>query len=176
LAFALAINNQFEKPLSHREIAAIVRSVTKWIARKFSADKFSNIQRNRANRRWTGHVSAQATKPWEAVGASRAIWYRHKQSGKPKPLPSSANTSRADELSPALSIGFGAKSGRREAVESQHRICVIPPSNQTWPFRPSCRPSQASGRFSHKRREFFPANPKVVAGEQRRTSSCALGK
>ena len=81
LELALAINQQFSTPLSRKEVAAIARSVTNWIARKFSAEAFSKIQRRRANRRWTGHVSAEATKPWVVEGISRRTWYRRKNGG-----------------------------------------------------------------------------------------------
>ena len=49
LTLAFAMNQQFAFPLSPREIAAIARSVTKWISKRFSADAFSKIQRCRAD-------------------------------------------------------------------------------------------------------------------------------
>ena len=65
---ARGLNMQFTYPLSERELAGIVKSVTKWILRRFSSDKFSAMQSARARRRWMGHTAATTTKPWEALG------------------------------------------------------------------------------------------------------------
>lgn len=45
---AAGINRAFAQPLSPREVASIVRSITRWIRAHFSAEQFSEIQSHRA--------------------------------------------------------------------------------------------------------------------------------
>lgn len=75
--------NAFDNPLPKQEVSAIARSVTKWIYRNFSAAKFSDLQRHRANCRWSGsgHVSAEDTEPWKSLKISRATYYRRRRRG-----------------------------------------------------------------------------------------------
>jgi hypothetical protein len=75
---AIGINMQFPVALPITEVRGIVRSVAKWTWRQFSEEKFSAIQRHRANIRWAGHVSAEKTRPWEVEGISRPTWYRQR--------------------------------------------------------------------------------------------------
>lgn len=78
---ALGINRQFVNPLPFAEIRAITKSVAKWTWKRFSPEAFSAIQRARINKRWAGHESESATKPWLNHGVSRATYYRHKAQG-----------------------------------------------------------------------------------------------
>lgn len=76
---AIAANRQFERPLSDREVNQIARSISRWIAKKFSPETFSEIQRARARRRWAGHEAAEKSKPWVKQGISRSTYYRRKR-------------------------------------------------------------------------------------------------
>lgn len=78
-AIAKQVNTAFEVPLSSNEIAAIVRSVARWVSRKYSDERFSRIQSHRAQSRWKTHEALSKTKPWEKVGKSRSTWYRHRR-------------------------------------------------------------------------------------------------
>jgi hypothetical protein len=44
----------------------------------FDLDGFSRLQTARIKRRWAGHVAESTTKPWAAMGISRATYYRRK--------------------------------------------------------------------------------------------------
>lgn len=83
---ALEINRQFPQALPMGEIRATAKSVAKWTWRHFSEHGFTARQRSRGKRgaakRWADHVSASATKPWEAEGISRAQWYRRQAAAK----------------------------------------------------------------------------------------------
>jgi hypothetical protein len=73
------MNMKFESRLSDREVGSIARSIAKWTTEHFSPERFSEIQRARANRRWAGRVIR--SEPWEALGMSRATYYRKKKVG-----------------------------------------------------------------------------------------------
>lgn len=46
-------NAKFEMPLPLREIKSISKSVSKWTWQRFTPEKFSDLQRERVNRRWS---------------------------------------------------------------------------------------------------------------------------
>jgi 3-mercaptopyruvate sulfurtransferase SseA len=89
---------QFVDPLGTKEVMNIVKSVSGWVAQNYDAAKFSEIQSERAKRRWTKHrqrlsssdmvenltprkALIKDTRPWEALGISRATWYNRKKAG-----------------------------------------------------------------------------------------------
>jgi hypothetical protein len=89
----LQLNQQFETyksdgkggkvnvgPLPPHEVRSIAKSVSRWTWKHFTEEKFRNVQSKRGiagnKKRWGGHVSANKTKPWEALGMSRATYYR----------------------------------------------------------------------------------------------------
>ena len=80
---AIGINLQFAEALKSSEVRAIAKSVSKWTWHRFSERKFSERQARcgarRAAQMWAGHISAEATKPWLALGVSRATYYRRKK-------------------------------------------------------------------------------------------------
>jgi hypothetical protein len=73
------MNMKFDSALSDREVGTIARSIAKWTMQNFSPERFSEIQRARANRRWADR--AAESEPWEALGMSRATYYRKKKAG-----------------------------------------------------------------------------------------------
>ena len=82
LDVASGMNQQFNHPLRPSEVRGIARSVGKWTWARFSPEKFSAIQRYLgAKRRWEGHISAEATRPWEAIGISRRTYHYRKKAG-----------------------------------------------------------------------------------------------
>ena len=81
---ATGINTQFPNPLRPAEVRSIARSVARWTWRRFSNEKFSELQRHRINIRWADHISAEMTKPWAAEGVSRATWYRRREDARTK--------------------------------------------------------------------------------------------
>ena len=76
-------HNVFGAPLSPSEIRCIAKSVAKWTWARFDADKFCERQSRLGKRglakRWAGHEAESTTKPWEAMGISRATYYRNKK-------------------------------------------------------------------------------------------------
>lgn len=72
------LNASFKNPLSAPEIRGICRSVAKWVWEKFSLERFSEIQRRRAGKRWNSAPTLTATKPWEVLGVSRRTWERRR--------------------------------------------------------------------------------------------------
>ncbi|WP_443612377.1 primase C-terminal domain-containing protein, partial [Acinetobacter pseudolwoffii] len=80
-----AINNGFEEPLPLSEVKATAKSIAKWVWQRFSYGDFSEIQSKRGakggakSKRSAKANSARSTKPWEALGVSRATYYRHKK-------------------------------------------------------------------------------------------------
>lgn len=78
LNLALAINNQFENKLSIKEITVICGSVARWTLRNFSPERFSDIQRERAEMRWKNHRAESTDKPWATEGISRRTYYYRK--------------------------------------------------------------------------------------------------
>ena len=81
---AQGLNKKFENPLPDREVRALVKSVASWTWKKFNAAKFSEIQRERALRRWgmNGRGSAEKTQPWIELGISRRTYYYRKGRGE----------------------------------------------------------------------------------------------
>lgn len=83
-ARALTQNADFPAPLDCREVWQIVKSVSKWVWRRFdlaaSDKKFSQLQaaRGRASGEARRSGSITESEPWVAVGVSRATWYRRK--------------------------------------------------------------------------------------------------
>lgn len=75
---AHGLNLAFDVPLAYREVRDIARSVSKWTWRHFTLERFSEIQRQRVERRWADHEAAERTRPWEEMGVSRATYYRRK--------------------------------------------------------------------------------------------------
>jgi hypothetical protein len=73
------INKQFPLPMRPAEVRGIVKSVSEWTWKHFSLEKFSARQLACVNQRWKDHVAASKTKPWEALGISRATYYRRKK-------------------------------------------------------------------------------------------------
>jgi hypothetical protein len=82
---AFSINQTFSLPLRPSEVSAIVRSVSRWTWRRFDDRGFSRRQsvlgKRGAAKRWAGHVSAEASKPWAVEGLSRSTWYRRRRKG-----------------------------------------------------------------------------------------------
>lgn len=80
---AINLNRLFDTPLPDSEVRALVKSVAKWTWAEFNPERFSQIQRERANRRWTadGYVSAESTQPWVEMGIARRTYYYRKNHG-----------------------------------------------------------------------------------------------
>ena len=82
-ALAHNMNGAFPHPLSAREVAAIVRSVSHWTWRRFSDVGFSRRQsllgKRGAAKRWASHDPTEASKPWATEGISRSTWYRKRR-------------------------------------------------------------------------------------------------
>jgi hypothetical protein len=80
---ALGLNQQFPQGLLIGEVRAIAKSVTKWTWKHFSVERFRARQSylgKRGNaKRWAGHQAESSTKPWQALGISRATYYRRKR-------------------------------------------------------------------------------------------------
>lgn len=80
---AEAINQSFPVPLHRAEVMAVVRSVAKWVWRRFSAAAFREIQRARGRRsgekRRRGSLAEQM--PWVALGISRRTYFSRKKAG-----------------------------------------------------------------------------------------------
>jgi hypothetical protein len=80
-----AINSGFEQPLPHSEVKATAKSIAKWVWQRFSYGDFSEIQAKRGakggakSKRGAKADSERSVKPWEAMGISRATYYRHKK-------------------------------------------------------------------------------------------------
>ena len=83
LRLAIGINQQFPQALRLSEVRAIAKSVSKWTWHNTARPKFSRLQSHRGKRgnekRWAGHVAESQTKPWDAIGISRATHYRRKK-------------------------------------------------------------------------------------------------
>lgn len=80
---AEGFNGRFPTPLSYPEVRAVAKSVAKWTWRAFTQRAFSEIQRARAQKRWS-KASANSTeqaKPWERLGISRRTYYYRKKAG-----------------------------------------------------------------------------------------------
>jgi hypothetical protein len=81
---ALERNGDFQYPLDQREVWYIVKSVAKWVWRRFdvaaSDARFSALQaaRGRASGEARRKGSISELQPWLAEGISRATWYRRR--------------------------------------------------------------------------------------------------
>ena len=82
-----AINNSFEDPVPYSEVKATAKSIAKWVWQRFSYGGFSEIQAKRGakggakSKRGVKADSERTMKPWEAMGISRAWYYRQKKKG-----------------------------------------------------------------------------------------------
>jgi hypothetical protein len=103
---AIEINSTLIAPLSEGEIRSIVKSVCRWIWARFDEQKFRYAQRRAINRRWSGKVIAATTRPWKAMGISRATYYRLKKVNQLE-LPSNESGSRTPLWSPSGSMDAG---------------------------------------------------------------------
>ena len=80
-----AINSSFEQSLPYSEVKATAKSIAKWVWQRFSYGEFSEVQAKRGakggakSKRGVKADSARSMKPWEALGISRATYYRHKK-------------------------------------------------------------------------------------------------
>jgi hypothetical protein len=81
------INSGFEQPLPYSEVKATAKSIAKWVWQRFSYGEFSAVQAKRGanggakSKRGAKADSERSTKPWEALGISRAWYYRQKKKG-----------------------------------------------------------------------------------------------
>jgi hypothetical protein len=77
---AYAYNKRFSEPLPDNEIAHVAKSIARWTHRHMSSAGFSEWQANNGKRsgasRRKGTALEHDPKPWEALGISRATWYR----------------------------------------------------------------------------------------------------
>jgi len=84
---ALERNGEFMYPLDRREVWYIVKSVSKWVWRRFDIEasdrRFRALQaaRGRASGEARRQGSISESQPWLAEGISRATWYRRRRSG-----------------------------------------------------------------------------------------------
>lgn len=80
---AEGINSRFPTPLSFPEVRTLTKSVAKWTWRVFTQHAFSEIQRARAQKRWSkaDADSVEKAKPWEQLGISRRTYYYRKKAG-----------------------------------------------------------------------------------------------
>lgn len=76
---ALRINARFAVPMYQQEVKGIAKSISKWVWERFSTKRFSEIQKARADSRWSKVPTAESIKPWDMEGVSRATWYRRKK-------------------------------------------------------------------------------------------------
>jgi hypothetical protein len=77
---ALRMNARFAHPMVSSEVRGIAQSVAKWVWRKFTVEKFSEIQGKRGSKRWKKET-VRHSKPWEALHISESTWYRRKKAG-----------------------------------------------------------------------------------------------
>ena len=79
LKTANEINSEPCYGLPQWEVACTVRSVSAWAWKKFSPEKFSELQRARVLKRWASKTPAG--KPWIEMGVSRSTYYQRKKLG-----------------------------------------------------------------------------------------------
>lgn len=78
-------NENFPEPLDYKELSHIAKSISAWIWKRFSLEEFSDIQAKRGaiggkkSKRGVKADSERSTKPWEAMGISRATYYRRQK-------------------------------------------------------------------------------------------------
>lgn len=80
-------SREFSEPLSMKELNWIAKSISSWCWIHFSSkvpgsEEFSQLQSQRACKRWEGHVSVESTKPWIGMGISRKTYYKRKAKGQ----------------------------------------------------------------------------------------------
>ena len=74
-----SINLSCATPLPTSELRSIARSVATDTFQRYNPKTFAKRQQQRSLRRWAGHVPAP--KPWDALGISRATYYRRQRRG-----------------------------------------------------------------------------------------------
>jgi len=73
------INTQFNQKLHFNEVKSVAHSVSKYTHAKFSAQGFSEWQSERGKLGGRPKTTTAQGKPWEALGVSRATWYRQQK-------------------------------------------------------------------------------------------------
>lgn len=73
--------NSFDIPLSFSEVKGTAKSVAKWTWKRFSEEAFSAIQSARGRRGGRPRSRTAEGAPWDALGISRATFYRKLKSG-----------------------------------------------------------------------------------------------
>lgn len=86
LAYCNSVNEGFTDPLPSSEIKATAKSISRWTWKNFTQTGFRNYQSaagkkgGKASKRPQSPDSERTLKPWEALGVSRATFYRkHKK-------------------------------------------------------------------------------------------------
>lgn len=74
--------NSFLVPLDSKDVRDIARCTARWCWKEFSLERFSKIQSARGSKAWSKTETLSKSKPWEAMGISRATYFR----SKTKPL------------------------------------------------------------------------------------------
>jgi hypothetical protein len=81
-------NSQFNVPLPVSEVKAIAKSIANWTYREFTPEKFRQSQAKKGakggkvSKRKPVQGSEAQVKPWEALGISRAWYYKKKKLGE----------------------------------------------------------------------------------------------
>lgn len=75
LESAQEVNCTFSISLTDPEVRCIVRSVANWVWEEFTFERFSAIQRARAQKKRANMPTISSLKPWEALGVCRRTWY-----------------------------------------------------------------------------------------------------
>jgi hypothetical protein len=80
---AEGLNSKFDTPLAFPEVRAISKSIAKWTWRHFTPERFREIQRSRAEKRWSKPrpTSLEQSKPWKTLGISRRTYFNRKKAG-----------------------------------------------------------------------------------------------
>jgi len=92
LGTALEINRAagFYAPLPYAEVYGIAKSIAKWTWKRFTPDAFKERQSylgKRGNaKRWADHTPLHESKPWEAEGISRRMWFYRKAKAAEPPI------------------------------------------------------------------------------------------
>ncbi|MFA0156307.1 primase C-terminal domain-containing protein, partial [Vibrio sp. 10N.261.46.A3] len=83
-----ALNGQFMVPLPVSEVKSISKSIANWTYREFTPEKFRQSQAKKGakggkvSKRKPVQGSEAQSKPWEALGISRAWYYKKKKLGE----------------------------------------------------------------------------------------------
>jgi hypothetical protein len=72
------LNRTFSHQLHRAEIRCLARSVSKFVWKEFSIEKFSAIQSCRGKRAWSKTLTLTKEKPWELEGVCRRTWERRR--------------------------------------------------------------------------------------------------